>query len=270
MISCLRNRTSTARDHQMSLRATHGVTVSDQTVRNRLRESNLRARRPVRKPRLTQRHKIARLNFARQHSEWQLRHWRPVLFTDESRFSITGCDGRVRVYRRPGERYAAAAVQEVDRFGGGSVMVWGGICVDNRTDLVVIPGTLNANRYVDLVLGEHVVPAAFGIGPNFVLMQDNARPHTAGTTMDFLQELRIQTMVWPALSPDLNPIEHVWDILGRRVRGRQHAPQTIQQLTQALIEEWNAIPQEDIRRLVRSMPRRCQDVIRAGGGHTRY
>ncbi|CAF4836714.1 unnamed protein product [Pieris macdunnoughi] len=166
------------------------------------------------------------------------RNFRPdVLFTDESRFRLTRCDGRLRVYRRPGERYSAAAVQEYDKFGCGSVMVWGGVSLDERTDLVVVPGRLCAQTYIENVLEDHVWPAAYGMGPDFLLMQDNARPHTAAIT---------------------------------RIRKRPIAPQTLQQLTEALIEEWERIPQEDIRRIIRSMPRRCQAVIRAHGGHTRY
>jgi hypothetical protein len=76
------------------------------------------------------------MRFALDHRDWQLRHWTPVLLTDESRFRLTRCDGRVRVYRRFGERYRAATIQEVDRFGRGSVMVWAGISIDNRIDLI--------------------------------------------------------------------------------------------------------------------------------------
>lgn len=132
-----------------------------------------------------------------------------MVFTDESRFRLSNCDGRIRVYRRPGERYSAATVQEVEKFGRGSVMVWGGISLDERTDLVVIPGRLYAAGYVNMILAEHVVPAAFGIGLNFVLMQDNARPHTAAVTINFIQQLQIHVVDWPAFSPDLNLIEHV-------------------------------------------------------------
>ena len=62
--------------------------------------------------------------FAREHQNWQLRHWRPVLFTDESRFTVSTNDRRARVWRRQGERYADCNIVEVDRYGGGSVMVW--------------------------------------------------------------------------------------------------------------------------------------------------
>jgi peptidoglycan/xylan/chitin deacetylase (PgdA/CDA1 family) len=159
------------------------------------------------------------MRFALDHRDWQLRHWTPVLFTNEPRFRLTRCDcdgrvlGRVRVYRRPGERYTAATIQEVDRFGGGSVMVWAGISIDNRTDLVVVPGRLNAMDYIENILEDHVVPAAYGVGQNFILMHDNAKPHTAGVTRNFLQESGILVMEWPALSPDLSPIEYMWNEL---------------------------------------------------------
>ncbi|CAF4872624.1 unnamed protein product [Pieris macdunnoughi] len=249
IVNCaLRNRTTTARDLQNTLRTATGVEISEQTVRNRLLEANLRSRRPVRAVRLTIQHKQARRQFAQNHANWQLRHWRPVLFTDESRFRLTRCDGRLRVNRRPGERYSAAAVQEYDKFGCGSVMVWSGVSLDERTDLVVVPGRLCPQTYIENVLEDHVWPAAY----------------------DYLRQQEIRVMEWPSMSPDLNPIEHIWDLLDRRIRKRPIAPQTLQQLTEALIEEWERIPQEDIRRIIRSMPRRCQAVIRAHGGHTRY
>ena len=75
-------------------------------------------------------------------------------------------------------------------------------------------------------------------------------------------------MEWPAMNPNLNPIEHMRDILNRSVRGRPVPPQNLQDLEQALNEEWNLIPQRDLRRLIRSMLHRCQAVINARGGHT--
>jgi peptidoglycan/xylan/chitin deacetylase (PgdA/CDA1 family) len=125
------------------------------------------------------------MRFALDHRDWQLRHWTPVLFTEESRFRLTRYDGRVRVYRRPGERYTAATIQEVDRFGRGSVMVWAGMSIDNRIDLIGVPGRLNAMNYIENILEDHMVPAAYGVGQNFILMHDNAKPHTAGVTRNF-------------------------------------------------------------------------------------
>ena len=77
-------------------------------------------------------------------------------------------------------------------------------------------------------------------------------------------------MDWPALSPDMNPIEHLWDELKRRVRARNPVPSSVGELKTALLEEWAGIPQENVKKLIRSMKNRLQDVIRARGGNTKY
>jgi hypothetical protein len=77
--------------------------------------------------RLTRNQRQARMHFAQEHHNWQIRHWRRIMFTDESRFALCSNDGRVRVWRRAGERFLPSTVQEVVPFGNGSVMVWGGI-----------------------------------------------------------------------------------------------------------------------------------------------
>ena len=101
-------------------------------------------------------------------------------------------------------------------------------------------------------------------------MQDGARAHTSRVTTRFLEDSGIQVMDWPPRSPHLNCIEHLWDLIGRRLHNRQKQPQTLQELEDALLEEWRIIPQETIRRLIRSMSRRWQAVIPARGGNTRY
>ena len=105
--------------------------------------------------------------------------------------------------------------------------------------------------------------------PNMVLQQDNARPHTARFTVDFLRRSNVQTLQnWPALSADLNPIEHCWDYLKRRIRKLQL--DTVAQLRAALRREWRRVPMRYIQRLIRSMRARCQAVVAANGGHARY
>ncbi|KAI3375500.1 hypothetical protein L3Q82_003829 [Scortum barcoo] len=99
------------------------------------------------------------------------------------------------------------------------------------------------------------------LAPGFLLMQDNARPHVAGVCQQFLQDEGIDAMDWPACSPDLNPIEHIWDIMSRSIHQRHVAPQTVQELADALVQVWEEIPQETIRHLIRSMPRRQSQMI---------
>ncbi len=96
---------------------------------------------------------------------------------------------------------------------------------------------------------------ACAIGNNFILMQDNARPHTARVTMDYLSLEGIDVMEWPARSPDLNPIEHTWDYLYRRISQREQRPQTLQDLIQAIVLEWETLPQRLISSTIASMRR---------------
>jgi len=158
--------------------------ISDQTIRNRLRQHGIRARRPVRRVILTPRHCRERFNWCTRYRVRPAQWWRTVLFSDESRFLLRRADGRARVYRRRNERFAPNCVRQVDRFGGGSVMVWAGITHNFRTELVHIPGNLNAVHYRDDILQRHVLP--FLNQHNGVFQQDNARPHIARVCRNFL------------------------------------------------------------------------------------
>ena len=157
-----------------------------------------------------------------------------------------------------------------DRMGGGSVMVWAGICHDGRTQPKIVQGALNAVKYRDNILDPIVLPFLQQRNSTHVFQHDNARCHVARVFQNLLNQNHIRVLPWPALSPDLPPIEHLWDELGRRVRHRQSPPETLQELRDALVDEWNNIPQSFIQRLIGSIRRRCEAVVALRGGHTRY
>jgi hypothetical protein len=155
-------------------------------------------------------------------------------------------------------------------FGSDSIMVWGGISMEARTELVVVNGgAMTANRYTRDILEPHVVPFAPFIGNDSNLMHDNACPHIAQIVNEYLDTVEIHHMIWPARSPDLNPIEHVWDMVGRRVKVRTPAPADLRDVSAAVIQEWQEIDQAVIRDLFEGMPRRMEAVIQARGGNLR-
>ena len=100
-------------------------------------------------------------------------------------------------------------------------------------------------------------PYAGACGPDFIIMDDNARPHRARVVYQYLEQEGIERMDWPARSPDLNPIEHAWDMLQRRISARNRKPRTVGELINMLIDEWLRIPVADIR-LSPQMPGSCQ------------
>lgn len=267
----LRNRHLTAVQVRNSLQEVHHNNVSSDTILRRLREADIKPYRPANGPKLLREHRVARLRFAREHIRWTDEDWSRVMFSDESRFCLFTHDGKRRVYRRPGERYRQACFEEKVPFGGGSIMVWAGISSESRTELVIIEnGSLTAPRYVEEILNEHVGPFLVNMGANSIFMHDNARPHSAHLVNAYIQDVGITRMEWPARSPDLNPIEHLWDKLGRCVKQRSPAAATLRELRSALVEEWSNIDQNCIRNLVYSMPHRLNEVIRARGGNTSY
>lgn len=247
-----------------------GINCSSRTARRIVLTAGLRSCRPLARIPLSPSHRRSRMQWAKEHLEWTENQWENVLWTDESRFTLDFCDGRVRVRRLPGERFCDCAVAQHDRYGGGSVMIWAGIWGAGRTAVVRINGTLTANRYLDEVMLPIIVPTVQEHG--LLLQQDNARPHVARVIMDALRESDIPFLKWPSRSPDLSPIEHLWDELGRRVYQSQTrpVPTSLDSLTERLVEEFRAIPQETILQLIRSLPNRLKECIRHSGGHTRY
>ncbi len=136
----------------------HNQRISAQTVINHLREAHLHARRPHRGLDLTAVRRRNWLEWTKAHIRWRLALWRGVLFTDESRYSLYSADSRQRVWRRVDERFADVNVVDRVAHDGGGVMVWAGVCYEQRTQVHFIDGILNAQRYRDEILRPIVVP----------------------------------------------------------------------------------------------------------------
>ncbi|GFU59965.1 transposable element Tcb1 transposase [Trichonephila clavipes] len=226
VLSAKRNRRTTAQQVANQFLAVSGKQISRKTVARRLREGGLYARRHVCVP-LTRQHHTARLQWCREHHNWTEQDWACVLFSDESRLSLSSDCRRQLIWRESGTTYRPENIQEKDRYPTCSIMVWTGIMINVRTRLhVVANGTMTGQRYIDEVLLPH----------------------------DCLDSEGIQRLVWPARSPDLNPIENVWDALGRQVAGRNYPPTNKNTLIRALTEEWDKLPQQLLDNVVQSGP----------------
>ncbi|GFT59902.1 transposable element Tcb1 transposase [Trichonephila clavipes] len=211
----------TASDRSRQFSSATGTTVSRQTVYRHLGHIGLYARRPVRWVPLTATHCHLRLTWSREHALWTPQQWSCVMFSDKSRFSWQSDSCRTLIWRAPGTRYHQENTIERHRYGGAGWLVWGGIILGSRTDLHVQSVTMIGHIYWDVILEQHVRLFRGAMGAEFLFMDENARPHRANIVDECLQSEDITRMDWPAHSPDLNPKEHVWDMLGRRIAARQ-------------------------------------------------
>ena len=251
--------------------AATGTTISATTVRRRLHNQGLYARRPFVCVPLNRRHRSARLRWAREHVTWTRQQWASVLFTDESRLTLESDSGRVLIWREQDTRSYPFNIVERRNYRGGGIMVWAGISLGGHTDLHVFHrGTLTAVRYRDEILAPYVIPYAGAIGDEFILMADNARAHRARLVDEYLDDQGLEQMEWPAQSPDLNPIEHLWDYLGRQVAALRPPPRSLNELEQGLLHVWALLPISVSDNLIDSMESRCRQCIRSRGGHIPY
>ncbi|GFX35732.1 transposable element Tcb1 transposase [Trichonephila clavipes] len=176
-------------------------------------------------------HRTARLQWCREHHNWTEQDWACVLFSDESRFSLLSDCRHQLIWRESGTAYRPENIQEKNRYPTCSIMVWAGIMINGRTRLhVVANGTMTGQRYIDEVLL-----------PDVRLFRGA------------VDSEGIQRLVWPARSPDLKPIENVWDALGRLVSGQNYPPTNNNTLIRALTEEWDKLPQQLLDNVVQNL-----------------
>ncbi|KAE8887964.1 hypothetical protein PF003_g27989 [Phytophthora fragariae] len=218
---------------------------------------------------LTPEHKAARLEFAERMllAAQKEKVWELIIFSDEICFNLDGPDGYKHYWRdlhRPPRRYLSR------QNGGGSLMVWGAIGYEGKSELVVLEGRQASHHYIWTV-SEHMLPFAHrNYGTDFVFMQDNASIHASYETTDFFKELGVTLMAWPARSPDLNPIENVWALLADKVYSHGKQYHSVPELTAAVMKAWDSVSMKEITTLLDSMGKRCFEVAKKLGDKTHY
>ncbi|GFS51178.1 transposable element Tcb1 transposase [Trichonephila clavipes] len=235
VLQARRNRRQTAGEIARHTTQATGRPISCFTVARRLHGGGLFARRAVRCVPLTPAHRRRRSLWCREHRNWRDNEWGRVLFTDESRFSLSSYSHRILIWRERGSRNHPSNIIERDRYGGRGVLVWGGIMLGSRTDLHIFDaGSVNGTRYCNEILLPYVRLFRGSMGLQFLFMDDNAPCHRTVAAEQLLES--------------------------RRLAARTLPPVTIRELRLALQDEWAAMPQQ----LILSMGRRCETCLAYG------
>lgn len=234
-----------------------------------LHEAGYSSRVPRKKPYISKVNKTKRLNYTKEHRNKSNDFWNRVVFTDESKYNLYGNDGRCRVWRKPNEEFKEKNVCPTFKHGGGSVLVWGCMSATGVGNLQIIDGIMDHKKYIDILKTNlHPSVQKMGISDNFIFTQDNDPKHTAQNTKLWLLYNTPKWMETPPQSPDINPIENLWDHLDRKVREREIRNKN--DLIIALQEEWTKISPDVTQNLVDSIPRRLEAIIKNKGSHTKY
>ena len=242
--------------------------LSVRRIQEILQKAGYPARKAARKPLLTPAMKEKRLKFAQDHLHWSEEDWLDVMFSDESSFKlIRGTSKTVR--RGKGDRFDQRFTVKTVKHPG-SVIVWAGFDGRHgRAGMRFLPKnvTMNTKEYLD-TLEAHMLPWYQGRS-NTKFLQDGAPCHKSKKSMTWLAENGVSVMDWPGNSPDLNPIENMWNLMKRRLEEKQVT--SVEMLKEEIINIWiTEVSHEYCEKLARSMPRRLAKVVENQGGHTKY
>ena len=265
-----------------------GINLSLSTVKRRLADAGLHGRVARPKPMLSDKNRMKRVDFARDHRSWSADLWGKVLWSDEKRFNLFQSDGPTYVRRPDGMALRPRYIKPTVSHGGGGIMVWGCFCRSGVGELVWLRENINRHVYLD-ILQNAMLPSAHSLlGSDFVFQHDNAPSHTAGIVRDWMANPTVpfelenagvswdfRTLSWPAQSPDLNPIENLWSHIEHEREsqcklGFRPYPTNFSDLFDQVKSIWESIPASRLKKLVDSMPRRLQEVMAAGGGSIHY
>lgn len=246
-----------------------GHDVSASTIRRALNSGGLYGRVPRKKPFISEVNRKKRLQFAKKHESCSQGFWDRTIFTDESKFVIFGGQRKNKIWRSKNEEMLPKNLRPTVKHGGGNVMVWGCMATSGVGNLVFVESTMKKEDYLRILKQNlNLSVRKLELGHPWTFQQDNDPKHTAHIVKNWLEKNTPNQLHSPPQSPDLNPIEHLWEHLDRQIR--KHTITNRDQLKACLTEEWIKIPPNVTENLVASMRRRLEAVIKANGGPTKY
>jgi transposase len=265
-------RLQTATDATRELEKEVGKHVCEETVRNALRDSGLHSFAKISKPFLSKKNVAERREFASLHKNWTVNDWEKVIFSDETRINRFNSDGKSWCWVSDCGRLSKRAVKQTVKHGGGSVMFWGCLTTKGVGLYCQVDQRMNATRYVEVLKADlYGTLEKFEFDPKSVIFQqDNAPAHTAKIVQNWFAEQPFDVLKWPAQSPDLNPIEHLWASVKRKLNSYSTPPCGLIQLSERVRECLDSISIKECKNLYASMPDRVAAVLAANGLWTKY
>ncbi|GFX41775.1 transposable element Tcb1 transposase [Trichonephila clavipes] len=187
------NGTATSKTIAQQIQSVTHHSVSTRTIRRRLQQSEIPARRPLLYLPLTESHRRLRSQWCDERRIWTPK-WNDIVFSDEFRFCLQHHDVWIRVWRHHGERLLNCCVIRRHTGPAPGIIAWGGIGFHSRTPLVRIAGTLNSQHYLSGVLEPAVLPWIQRL-PSAIFQQANARPHVARNVQEFFFTHQIELLL---------------------------------------------------------------------------
>lgn len=267
--SVKQNPRITAIQIKSNIKESFGKEIHEDTVRKILKKSDFHGRVARRKPFISVINRKKRVDFANLYVNKPPEFWERVLFSDESKFCIFGIKGRKFIWRKSGTAFNKENLVPTVKHGGGGIMVWGCMAGNGVGNLVFIDSIMDQFKYLN-ILKENLKQSAqkLDLEEDFWFQQDNDPKHTAHNIKLWLLYNIKNQLKSPPQSPDLNPIEHLWDLLERKIR--QHKITSKDMLKSVIMDEWAKISTDDTLKLVKSMPNRLAEVLKRKGYPTSY